>query len=226
MSLADNLEKLNEKIARAAEKSGRQGRDVRLVAVTKKVPHARVREAFDCGQRDFAENYVQEAILKMSALSDLEINWHCIGALQSNKVKLIVNKFALIHSVDRESILTEIAARAQEPQEILIEVNMAEEKSKSGVEVDGLAALIELAQKLGRIRLRGLMFMPPLDLEKKAQLAYFARARKLRDTMSTQLSGPHKLSELSMGTSHDFEAAVSEGATLVRVGTAIFGERT
>jgi len=226
MSLAENLKAIKQKIAAAARASGRDAKDIRLVAVTKKVAVERVREAFALGLTDFAENYVQEAVLKIVGMGEPTVKWHFIGHLQTNKVKTIAGRIELIHSIDRKKILDEVSARSQRPQAILLEVNLAGEESKTGAPPEEVAALIEAAQNAPRIELRGLMFMPPINLAPIAQGQYFARAREFREQMAKNVSAPHSLLELSMGTSHDFEAAIREGATIVRLGTSLFGERT
>ncbi len=223
--IADKLKKIRNKIATACEQSGRTPSEVRLVGVTKQVPFEKIREAFQAGLTDFGENYAQEALPKVTALSEANIRWHFIGALQSNKVKQIHDRFSLIHSVERISTLIEISKRTERTQDVLIEVNLTHEPTKSGVFAEDVAQLIEDAQKLPNIRLCGLMFMPPIELVESGQRRYFHDACKLRDRLVTNVTAPHNLRELSMGTSHDFEAAIKEGATLVRVGSAIFGAR-
>lgn len=198
-----------------------------LVAVTKKISAERVREAYGLGIENFAENYTQEAILKQATLSDLEIDWHFIGKIQSNKIKVLARRFSFIHSVDSEKIIAELDLRTANSgkQNIFLEVNLAGEEAKSGCSHEELPHLIESAQKTSNLNLRGLMFMPPLNLKELEQKAYYANARKLRDKIQHLVSAPHTLVELSMGTSHDFEAAICEGATMVRIGTALFGQR-
>lgn len=242
--ITKNVNMVRQKISNACSRSGRNVSHVRLVAVSKTVPAEKIRAAVQAGVTDFGENYAQEAIAKMDDLADLRanttdvadkasdvvgktvaINWHFIGALQSNKVKQIHDRFSLIHAIDRVSTIGEISKRSRRPQSILIEVNLADEATKSGVRVNELPQLLEAAQAQANVRLNGLMFMPPLDLPADEQRRYFNKARLLRDRMVTNVSAPHNLGELSMGTSHDFEIAVEEGATLVRIGSALFGAR-
>jgi len=224
--LRENLKILNEKLETAARASGRNAKEILLLAVSKKVPESLVREAFQAGTHHFAENYVQEALAKKSALSDLKLHWHLIGHLQSNKAKLVAGQFDLIHSVDSLKIAQKISEFSlDKPQKILIEVNLAGEKSKAGCAANDLPELLTQVQKLPQLSLRGLMFMAPLDLSVDDQRRYYSQARELRATMQTYVSGSHELTELSMGTSHDFAVAIAEGATIVRVGTALFGER-
>lgn len=225
MSLATQLAAIGEKISNAAIKSGRRPADVKLVAVTKTFSSDVIRRAHALGLRDFAENYVQEAIPKMDDLRDLDLRWHFIGHLQSNKAKIIADQFALIHSVDREKIAAVISEHSSTPQDVLVEVNLAQETSKSGCSPEALPSLLDSIQGLKNLKLSGLMFMPPLDLAPREQQRFFSQARELRDQMASSVSTPHSLIELSMGTSHDFEVAIAEGATVVRLGTALFGAR-
>lgn len=221
-----NLDEISDKISLAAQKSGRNSDQVRLLAVTKKVAAERVREAYDFGLRDFAENYVQEAIIKQSALSDLNMNWHFIGNIQTNKIKVLAQRFALIHSVDRQKVIEEISQRTTDSvQDFLLEINLAQEEAKGGCAAHEVPDLLDKIQSLPHIRLRGFMFMPPIDYSEDQLRDYFSRARDFRNQMQSKVSLPHSLVELSMGTSHDFEIAIQEGATIVRLGTALFGRR-
>ena len=225
MSLEKNLQQIHFQIEKAAKESGRSPREITLVAVSKMIHAEKIRQAFALEVNDFAENYTQEALAKQESLSDLKLNWHFIGQLQSNKVKQVVNRFTLIHSVDRLKVANEISQRAQNPQKILLEVSLVGEKSKSGCAASELSKLIEQVQKLKNLQLLGLMFMPPLGLNLPEQERYFSAARDIRDKAMNQVNLPHSLIELSMGTSHDFQAAIRFGATLVRLGTILFGER-
>jgi pyridoxal phosphate enzyme (YggS family) len=224
--MAARLEDLKARVAAAATASGRKVEDVRLLAVSKTFSEAHIRIAYGLGVRDFAENYVQEALAKQESLKDLEICWHFIGQLQSNKVKMVANRFDWLHSVDRAKLIDEVSKRSVGAQRILIEVNLAGENSKGGCRAGELPQLLELAQNSPHLEVCGLMFMAPLDLALEEQRQYYSRARKLRDTMSAYVTAPHHLGELSMGTSHDFAVAIAEGATVVRLGTALFGSRS
>jgi len=224
-SIAENLEKVRARILSACQRVGRNSSEVRLVAVSKTHSTEKVREAFAAKQKLFGENYAQEAVPKQQALPQAE--WHFIGALQSNKVKQIIGGFALIHSVDRESVLKEISKRAVErgvTQDILLEINLAAESSKSGVDWNAAEALYQSARQLPGVRVRGLMGMPPPGAA-EASRSYF---RELREKLSEwkRTFNDEALCELSMGTSQDFEVAIEEGATLVRIGTDIFGQRS
>ncbi|MCB0350059.1 MAG: YggS family pyridoxal phosphate-dependent enzyme [Bdellovibrionales bacterium] len=225
MSLAIPLRNIQNKISKAAQASGRRVEDIKILAVSKNVSVELIREAFALGVRDFGENYVQEVLAKKDLLQDLDIHWHFIGHLQSNKVKNIAGEFEAIHSVDRLKIAKEISIRSEQLQNIFIEVNLANEESKSGCSEQDLPQLLCEIQSLENLRIKGLMFMAPLNLSVQQQHVFYQRARKLREAHEKNVSSPHSLLELSMGTSHDFEVAIREGATIVRLGTVLFGER-
>jgi pyridoxal phosphate enzyme (YggS family) len=211
------------RVGAAAYKAGRDASSIRLVLASKTQPSEAIRAAANAGARDFGENYVQEAIAKRAELSDLtEIRWHLIGHLQTNKAKVAASGFALIHSVDSVR-LAEALARAQPSPRVhaLIEVNLGGEASKTGVAPDGVAAILDAARD--KLEIDGLMTIPPPASTAEAARPFFAQLRELRDRLARQ-SG-YALSELSMGMSDDFEVAVEEGATIVRIGRAVFGER-
>jgi pyridoxal phosphate enzyme (YggS family) len=223
MTIAGNLAEIRARIARAAERAGRDPGGVRLVAVSKTHPAATVREALAAGQVDFGENYVQELREKAAELP--EARWHCIGRLQSNKVKYLAPWIALIHTVDSVSLGEEIekrAATAGRVIPVLAQINVALQEEKNGCPPAEAAALLRALRALPHLELRGLMTMPPF-WEAERVRPFFAELRRLRDRLQDDLGAPAP--ELSMGMSADFEAAVEEGATLVRVGTAIFGAR-
>lgn len=221
-SIAENLKEVLERISAAARKSGRSGADVRLVAVSKTHPASVIMEAYQAGHKIFGENYAQE-LKEKSAQLPQDIEWHFIGALQTNKVKMVIDKTAMIHSLDRVSLAQEIEKRATKPVPVLIEVNLAGEETKSGVAPNEVERLIESVRNFTKIEVMGLMTMPPFFDDPEMARPYFARLRELRDELAKNTG--LKLHELSMGMSGDFETAVEEGATIVRVGTAIFGER-
>jgi PLP dependent protein len=221
--IAERLEIVRARIGAAAYKAGRDASSIRLVLASKTQPSDAIRAAWDAGARDFGENYVQEAIAKRAELANLgDIRWHLIGHLQTNKAKAAASGFALIHSADSVR-LVEALARAQPSPRVhaLIEVNLGAEASKSGVAPDGIAAILEAARD--KIEIGGLMTIPPPAASAEAARPYFARLRDLRDRLAMQ-SG-YALSELSMGMTDDFEVAIEEGATIVRIGRAVFGER-
>jgi pyridoxal phosphate enzyme (YggS family) len=222
--IAQNLEEVRRRIKAAALRAGRDPASVRLVAVSKTVPMERIKEAMAAGQRLFGENYLQEARGKIATLS-AGVSWHFIGHLQSNKAKGAAELFELIHGVDRLKLaraLNAAAASLGKVQEILLQINLAGETSKSGVSPEAAAALLRELILLPHLRVLGLMTMPPF-LEPEAVRPYFRALRELRDHLQ-DLSG-RPLPELSMGMSGDYGVAIEEGATLVRVGTAIFGGR-
>lgn len=226
--LAERLGGVRERIAAAAARAGRDPAEVRLVVVTKDVSSGRVREALAAGATDLGENRAQELQRKIEELGDISPapRWHFIGTLQRNKVRMVAGRTALIHSVDSVALGRAIADRAAASgaeQEILVEVNVSGEPSKHGVDPgDVWTTVASLADTPG-LRLRGLMTIAPAGVPAAAREA-FAGLRELRDRLRTELGGG-SLEELSMGMTADFEAAVEEGATIVRVGTAIFGTR-
>jgi len=223
--ISARLQNIAERIARAAIVSGRDPSDVRLLAVSKTWPAESVREAADAGQRAFGESYVQEAIDKLDALADLGLEWHFIGPLQSNKTRPVANGFAWVHSVDRLRIAQRLSEQRDvhlPPLQVCIQVNVSGEASKSGVAPDALPELARAVAALPRLQLRGLMTIPEATSDVALQRARFASLRQLKDGL---VASGLPLDTLSMGMSDDLEAAVAEGATIVRVGTAIFGAR-
>lgn len=217
-----HLGPIRERIARAAERAGRDPLGVTIVAVTKTHPVEAVREAVEAGLADVGENRVQDALAKMDAWPDARVRWHLIGHLQRNKAKQAVGRFALIHSVDSAALADElhrIAERRGVTQDVLVQVNVAREEQKSGVAPEAVETLVAHVGTRGHLRLRGLMTMAPFTEDVAVQRATFRGLRELRDRLSGTL-------ELSMGMSQDFEVAVEEGATLLRLGTVLFGERT
>lgn len=224
-TIESNLQVVRERIAAAARAAGREPGDVALLAVSKTFAAGEVRAAYTAGQHEFGENYVNEAMEKIAALSALPLTWHFIGPIQSNKTRAIAEHFNWVHSVAREKIALRLAeARPQElgALDICLQVNLSGEKSKSGVAPEHLRPLAEAVRSLPRLRLRGLMAIPePSDDFESQRL----RLRGLRLLLEQLNSAGFGLDTLSMGMSQDLEAAVMEGATIVRVGTAIFGER-
>ena len=220
-----NLDKVRSRIRRAAERSGRREDDVAIVGATKQVSAEMIRAAAAAGLTRFGENYLQEA-KKKQELIDAPVEWHFIGHLQRKKVREAIERFTLIHSLDRPELAEEINRRAGEQGKtvrLLVEVNLAGEESKSGSGVAETEKLVGLTASLPHISLEGLMTMPPYDPDPERARPYFRRLRELRDALSSSLN--LLLPELSMGMSTDFETAVEEGATLVRIGTALFGTR-
>ena len=227
MTISGNLAHINERIRAAAEKAGRDSATVRLVAVSKTRPAADIIAAFQAGQTLFGENYIQELVPKLAEVPEA-VQWHFIGQLQSNKVKYIAGQVAMIHSVDRISLAQEIDrqwGKLGKTCDVLIQVNISGEETKSGTTEAGAIQLVRECALLPNIRVRGLMTMPPFFDDPDAARPYFAELRRLAEAIAAQQIAGVEMVELSMGMSGDFEAAIQEGATLVRVGTAIFGER-
>lgn len=225
MDAAERLQEWKERLARAAESAGRDPAGVRLLPASKTVPAERLREFFDAGQTVFGENRVQEAKAKVGILP-ASCRWHFIGGLQRNKVRDAVEMFELIHSVDAAALAEEIekrAAAAGKVQRVLLEVNLAGEASKHGCRPEEVPGLLETANRLPHVEVHGLMTVPPVTEDPEDARPYFRRLRELRDRLE-QASGA-ALPELSMGMTHDHAQAVAEGATLVRVGTGLFGKR-
>jgi len=225
--LITRLQAIRSRIEKAARAYGRNPESVRLVAVIKSVPIHRVREAIEAGVTILGENYVQEARAKISDLSDYPISWHFIGRLQPNKAKYAVRLFDLIHSVDTLKLASELnkqAVKIKKIQDILVQVNIGEEATKSGVSIRDTQQLLENLSDFDHLAVKGLMTMPPFFNDPEKVRPFFAALRELRNRLGQRL--PHvTLNELSMGMTGDFEVAIAEGATLVRIGTAIFGER-
>ena len=225
MSLADNLQRVRLRIAEAARRHGRDPAAIRLLAVSKTQPAAQVREAFAAGQSEFGENYVQEALEKMAALADLPLTWHFIGPIQSNKTRAIAEHFAWVHSIDRIRIAERLSRQRPAglaPLDACIEVNISQEPGKRGVAPEAVLPLARAVADMPGLRLRGLMAIPAPVMDFDAQRAAFGQMRRLFESLR---AAGLALDTLSMGMSADLEAAIAEGATLVRVGTAIFGER-
>jgi pyridoxal phosphate enzyme (YggS family) len=224
-SIAGNLGRVREQIAHAAAKAHRSVDDIQLVAITKTHPAENVREAIEAGQTLFGESHVQEARAKIPELPS-NIRWHFVGHLQKNKIRHALPLFELIHSVDSLALAQDVDRIAQEEglhPRVLLEVNVAGEGSKFGFAPDNLRAQMEALLALPRLSILGLMTIPPFAEEAEASREYFVRLRELRDHLQTEFRVD--LAQLSMGMTQDFPIAVEEGATLVRVGTAIFGER-
>ena len=228
MSVADRLAGIRARIGAAARSAGRDPASVRLVAVSKTFPIDAIRAAYAAGQRDFGENRVQEALQKIGGSTDLEIRWHLLGHLQTNKARKAAPMFAMVQSVDSIELLQKLdqaAADAGAEVELLIQVDLAGETTKFGVPPGEVPRLFDAAATCRAARVVGLMTLPPVPEAPEDARPWFSRLRDLRDTwLASGIPAP-MLRELSMGMSTDFEVAVQEGATIVRVGTAIFGSR-
>ncbi|ENO85070.1 MAG TPA: YggS family pyridoxal phosphate-dependent enzyme [Thauera aminoaromatica] len=224
-TIAARLDAVRARIAAAARHAGRDPADVKLLAVSKTWPAEAVREAAAAGQRAFGENYVQEGVDKVEALRALGLEWHFIGPLQSNKTRPVANAFDWVHGIDRLKIAERLSAQRDvhlPPLDVCIQVNVSGEDSKSGVAPDEAGALAHAVAALPRLRLRGLMCIPEPSADEAVLRARFAVLRGLYDELR---AAGLALDTLSMGMSHDLEPAIAEGASIVRVGTAIFGER-
>ena len=219
------LRAVRERMARAAAAAGRSAESVTLLAVGKAQPLELLAAAADCGVGDFGESYLQEALQKIAALQERALTWHFIGRIQANKTRPIAESFAWVHAVDRLKIAERLAAQRPfhaPPLNVCLQVNVAAEATKGGVTPAELPALAAAVAQLPRLALRGLMCIPPEEIEPARQRAWFARLRVLKDELNrTGLA----LDTLSMGMSADFETAIQEGATIVRLGTILFGAR-
>lgn len=225
MTIQENLDRIEERIGRACARAGRAREEVRLVAVSKTHPPEKIREAAACGLTLFGESKVQEAAPKIS-MSPSGLEWHFIGHLQTNKARRAVELFRMIHSVDSVHLLEAVNGAAQQAGRVMpvcIEVNITGEASKYGLRVEALQGLLEASTHLYNVEIAGLMTMPPWSEDAEKARPVFAALRALRDTCDREWGFP--LAELSMGMSHDFEVAIEEGATLIRVGSDLFGER-
>jgi pyridoxal phosphate enzyme (YggS family) len=223
-TIRDNLLKVRERIERAAQKAGRDPKEIRLVAVSKTVEVARIKEAIEAGVSILGENYVQEAQKKIEALGG-PVSWHFIGHLQSNKAKYAVRLFDVIHSIDSVPLAEELNRRAEQEDRLIkmmIEVNLSKEATKFGTDEERVLNLAKRIQNLKHLSLEGLMTMPPYFDSPEMSRPYYVALRKLKERLMKE---GIPMQELSMGMSHDFEIAIEEGATYVRVGTAIFGPR-
>jgi pyridoxal phosphate enzyme (YggS family) len=227
--IASNLQTVRSRLDAAARRAGRDPADVRLIAVSKTFGADAVRAAWAAGQREFGENKVQEALQKIGETADMEMRWHLIGHLQSNKVRKAAGAFACIQSMDSIELLQRVDAAAAEQgasPEVLIQVDLAGEATKFGADVSGARSLLDRALEARAVRVSGLMLIPPWNEDQEQTRPWFVRLRNLRDRWIGEGVPAAALRHLSMGMSHDFEAAIEEGATMVRVGTAIFGKRT
>lgn len=224
-NLAENLRSVRASIASAAQSAGRPSDCVTLVAVSKGQEAAAVRAALALGQRDFGESYPQEGVAKIEALDAPQATWHFIGQLQSNKTRRVAERFQWVHGVDRAQIAARLSAQRPHyapPLNVCLQVMLAPELGKAGVDPEHVAALANEVAGMARLKLRGLMCMPPAESDFERQRAWFRETRQVFDYLNERGFG---LDTLSMGTSSDFEAAIAEGATIVRIGTAIFGAR-
>lgn len=225
--LAASLSRVRERVALAAARSGRSADAITLVAVTKTVPIDLIRQAYVCGVCHFGENRVQEAAAKIPDLNDLAVTWHLVGHLQSNKAKKAALLFQAIDSLDSIHTAEKLDAAAHEGHRlpVLVEVHLGGEETKSGVEPAALFPFLEQLGKFSRLSVRGLLTLPPFCQNPEEVRPYFRKLRELATSVAAAKIPGVALQELSMGMSHDFEVAIEEGATMVRIGTAVFGQR-
>ncbi len=228
IDVAQNFQNVRERVARAAERAGRSPDDVLIVGASKQVEVARIEQAMAAGLRHVGENYVQEAKPKVAALGS-RVTWHFIGHLQTNKARDAVRMFDVIHSLDRLELAKELSKRAValgKVMDVFVEVNIAGEETKSGIAPDEVEGLMRQAAELPNLRVRGLMTMPPLFDDPEKSRPYFRALRTLKENLTQKNISNVELSHLSMGMTADFEVAIEEGATIVRIGTGIFGPRS
>lgn len=226
MSIAENITKVRKQIREAAQAFSREPAKIHLLAVSKTKPASAIREAYACQITDFGENYLQEALTKQQELNDLKLTWHFIGPIQSNKTKLVAENFTWVHSVDRLKIAERLSSQRPEylpDLNICLQVNISNEDSKSGCAPEQLVELARQVSQLPRLKLRGLMAIPAPCDDYAEQQHNFAQVRQLLEQIIIELNLP--LDTLSMGMTHDLQAAVAQGSTWLRIGTAIFGER-
>lgn len=226
--IAANLEEQRARVASAAIHCGRDPGTVRLVAISKTQPARAIRAAYEAGQRAFGENYADELAAKRLELADLDIEWHFTGHLQSNKARVVAPDVDLVHSVDRPSIVDALDRAAHKPLDVLIQVRLGDEETKSGCAPEDAKALVDRVVQTRNLRPVGLMVLPPPVDDPERARPWFRELRMLRDRIAATLMPGHgaAFTELSMGMSHDAHIAINEGATLVRIGTAIFGTRS
>jgi pyridoxal phosphate enzyme (YggS family) len=227
--LAVRLADVRARVRAAAQKCGRQPDDVRLIAISKTHPASVIKQVCQLGATDFGENRVQEAEGKIVEIGREKVRWHLVGHLQANKARRAVNLFDVIHSVDSLDLAQRLdrlcVEESRESLPVLIQVDLAHEETKSGIEESELTHMVENLGPLTRVKLIGLMTLPPFFDDPEQSRAFFRRLRELRDELNQRGAFGERTGELSMGMTHDFEVAIEEGATMVRIGTAIFGER-
>jgi pyridoxal phosphate enzyme (YggS family) len=227
--LAVRLADVRARVRAAAQKSGRQPDEVRLIAISKTHPASVIKQVCQLGATDFGENRVQEAEGKIAEIGREKVRWHLVGHLQANKARRAVNLFDVIHSVDTLDLAQRLdrlcVEESRESLPVLIQVDLGHEETKSGIEESELTHMVESLGPLTRVKLIGLMTLPPFFDDPEQSRAFFRRLRELRDELNQRGAFGERTGELSMGMTHDFEVAIEEGATMVRIGTAIFGER-
>jgi len=225
MSIKDNYKRIREKIEKSCARVNRNPSEIRLVGVCKNQPVERLKDAYKCGIRILGENKTQEAENHQAQLTSSNIEWHFIGKLQKNKINKIIKNFNFIQSVDGVKSLEHIHKRVSDETELFIEINIGEERNKSGFTIDGLKKALDYISNLNRVKITGLMTVPPLFDDTEEVRPYFVMMRELKDEINRQKLPNFKLKDLSMGMSGDFEVAIEEGSTMLRIGTALFGRR-
>jgi pyridoxal phosphate enzyme (YggS family) len=225
MKIKENFNKIMEAIERACQRVNRDPSEVRILGVAKEQPVDRIRDAFKCGIRMIGENKTQEAEMHQAELQTLDIDWHFIGKLQKNKINRILKNFDFIESVDGVKSLEHIHKRVNDVIKVFIEINIGDEKNKSGFTIDGLMKALKYVALLDRVKITGLMCIPPFSDDPEEMRPYFKKVRVLKDELNAMKLPNFDVKHLSMGMSSDFEVAVEEGATIVRLGTALFGRR-
>lgn len=225
MRIKDNYEKIMSNIEKVCRRENRDPSEVKLLGVAKNQPPSKIKDAYNCGLRLIGENKTQESEIHQSELKDLNIDWHFIGKLQKNKINRILRSFDFIQSVDGVKSLEHIHKRVSQEIEVFIEINIGEEKNKSGFTVDGLKKALNYISLLNRVKITGMMTVPPYSEDPEDVRPYFRQVRELKDEINSMNLANFDIRELSMGMSEDYEIAVEEGATIVRIGTALFGRR-
>ena len=225
MAIRENLELIRQNIEKACQRAKRDPRHVQVVAVCKDQSLKKISQVYDLGLRLFGENKTQEAEIHMQQLVGSDITWHFIGKLQKNKINKLLNIFHLIESVDGVKSLEHIHKRVDKPIEMFIEINIGEEKNKSGFTIEGLKKALPYISNLNKVIISGLMAIPPYFEDQEKVRPYFGQMRDLKNTINQMAIANMKISHLSMGMSHDYGVAVEEGATIIRIGTALFGRR-
>jgi len=224
-TIAQNIKQLKRRVAEICRKTGRDEASVRIVAVSKTFGADKIEEARAAGLEDFGENYVQELRQKIDLLAGKPVRWHFIGHLQTNKVKYIINSIHLLHSLDSLRLAEELQKRARKPVDVLVEVHTTGEQTKTGIQPDEVADMARQVARLDKVRIQGLMTMGPFSDNPEDSRASFRLLAELRRTIEAQRIPNVAMEHLSMGMTHDYEVAIEEGATILRIGTAIFGER-
>ncbi len=225
MTIKENYEKIVKNIKKACQRVGRNASEVQVMGVAKGQSSERIEEAFKCGIKLIGENKTQEADLHQAQLKDIDIKWHFIGKLQKNKINRILKSFDFIQSVDGVKSLEHIHKRVAKEIEVFIEINIGDEKNKSGFTIDGLKKALKYIALLDRVKITGLMCIPPVSDDPEEIRGHFRKLRELKEEINSLNLANFNVKHLSMGMSNDYEIAVEEGATIVRIGTALFGRR-